>query len=176
VVTTALSKSLALGGWRAGVARLPGGPGGRALCGRVLEIASEIWSATAVPVQHAAALAFTEPPELAERVASSRSLHAAVCRAVAGRFAAAGLDVRPPQAAFYLYPSFGAWRGPLAAYHGVTTGQALARRLLDRYSRASCPPARSAKRAARCGCGSPPGCCTGTPTPSGNWPSPPPAR
>jgi aspartate aminotransferase len=82
------------------------------------------------PVQHAAAAAFTEPPELAERIARSR----AVGRAVAGRFAAAGLDVRPPQAAFYLYPSFGTWRGPLAAYHGVTTGQALARHLLDRYS------------------------------------------
>jgi aspartate aminotransferase len=71
VVTTALSKSLALGGWRAGVARLPGGPAGRALCGRVLGIASEIWSATAAPVQHAAAAAFTEPPELHERIARS---------------------------------------------------------------------------------------------------------
>jgi aspartate aminotransferase len=80
------------------------------------------------------AAAFTEPPELAERIARSRSLHAAVGRAVAGRSAATGLDVRPPQAAFYLHPGFGAWRGPLAAYHGVTTDQALARHLLDRYS------------------------------------------
>jgi len=76
-----------------------------------LGIASEIWSATAAPVQHAAALAFTEPPELAERIARSRSLHAAVCRAAAGGFAAAGLEVRPPQAAFYLYPGFHARRG-----------------------------------------------------------------
>ena len=133
MVTTALSKSLALGGWRAGADRLPGGAAGRALRGRVLGIVSEIWSATAAPVRHAAALAFTEPPELAERIARSRSLHAAVCRAVAGKFAAAGLDVRAPQAAFYLYLSFVAWRSPLAAYHGVTTGQALARHLLDRY-------------------------------------------
>src|SRR5258708_7135115 len=116
-----------LGGWRAGAARLPDGPAGRALRGRVLGIASEIWSATAAPVQHAAALAFTEPPELAERIARSRSLHAAVCRAVAGRFAAAGLDVAAPQAAFYLYPGFGAWRGPLAARHGLTTETGLAR-------------------------------------------------
>jgi aspartate aminotransferase len=133
VVTTALSKSLALGGWRAGAARLPDGLGGRALRGRVLGIASEIWSATAAPVQHAAALAFTEPPELAERIARSRSLHAAVCRAVAGRFAAAGLDAPPPQAAFYHYPGFAAWRDALAARHGVTTGQDLARHLLERY-------------------------------------------
>ena len=133
VVTTALSKSLALGGWRAGAARLPDGPAGRALRGRLLGIASEIWSATAAPVQHAAALAFTEPPELTERIARSRSLHSTICRAVAGRFTAAGLEVRPPQAAFYLYPSFHAWRGALAAQHGVTTGPALAHHLLDRY-------------------------------------------
>jgi aspartate aminotransferase len=133
VVTTAPSKSLALGGWRAGAARLPDGPAGRALRSRVLGIASEIWSATAAPIQHAAALAFAEPPELAERIARSRSLHAAVCRAVARRFTAAGLDVRPPQAAFYLYPGFRAWRGALAARHGVTTDQALARHLADRY-------------------------------------------
>jgi aspartate aminotransferase len=119
-VRPAASKSLALGDGRAGAARSAG------------RIASEIWSATAAPVQHAAAVAFTEPPELAERIARSRSLHAAVCRAVAARFTAAGLDVRPSQAAFYLYPGFRAWRGALAARHRVTTGQRLARRLLDR--------------------------------------------
>jgi aspartate aminotransferase len=55
VVTTALSKSLALGGWRAGAARLPDGPAGRALRGRVPGIVSEIWSAAPAPIQHAAA-------------------------------------------------------------------------------------------------------------------------
>ena len=59
VVTTALSKSLALGGSWAGAARLPDGLARPALRGRVLGIASEIWSAAA-PVQHAAALAFTD--------------------------------------------------------------------------------------------------------------------
>ena len=77
--------------------------------GPLLGIASEIWSATAAPVQHAAALAFSEPSELAERAARTRSLHAAVCRAVAAKLTAAGLDVRPPQAAFYLYAGFHAW-------------------------------------------------------------------
>jgi len=70
---------------------------------------------------------------LTERIARSRSLHAAVCRAVAGKFTAAGLDVAQPQAAFYLYPGFDAWQGTLAAPHGVTTGHPLARHLLDRY-------------------------------------------
>ena len=133
VVTTALSKSLALGGWRAGVARLPDGPLGATLHGLLLGIGSEIWSATAGPIQEAAALAFREPPELTERVARSQSLHAAVSRAVAGRFGAAGVAVPSPQAAFYLYPDFAAWREHLAGRHGVSTGAELAALLLDRY-------------------------------------------
>jgi aspartate aminotransferase len=133
VVTTGLSKNLALGGWRIGVARLPDGPLGAALHGRLLGIGSEIWSAAAGPVQEAAALAFGEPPELAERIARSRSLHETVCRGVADRFAAAGVIVPEPQAAFYLYPDFGPWREHLAERHRVTTGAGLAALLLDRY-------------------------------------------
>jgi aspartate aminotransferase len=139
VVTTALSKSLALGGWRIGVTRLPDGPAGAALRGRLLGIGSEIWSAATGPVQHAAALAFREPPELAERVARSRSLHAAVARAVAARFAAAGVDVPRPQAAFYLYPDFAPWREHLAHRHGVTTGAHLADLLVRRYGMGALP-------------------------------------
>jgi aspartate aminotransferase len=133
VVTTGLSKNLALGGWRIGVARLPDGPLGAALHDRLLGIGSEIWSAASGPVQEAAALAFGEPPELAERTARSRSLHEAVSRAAAGVFAAAGVIVPEPLAAFYLYPDFAPWREHLAARHGVTTGAGLAAHLLDRY-------------------------------------------
>jgi len=133
VITTALSKSLALGGWRIGVARLPDGGTGRALRDRLLGIGSEIWSAPSLPIQQAAALAFSEPPELTERISRSRSLHAAVAGAMADRFRAAGLPVPEPQAAFYLYPDFGPWRAHLRAAHGLATGADLAGHLLHRY-------------------------------------------
>lgn len=133
VVTTALSKNLALGGWRIGVARLPDGPLGATLRDRLLGIGSEIWSAPAAPIQQAAAYAFGEPPDIFERVVRSRSLHAAVARAVAGVFAAAGLLVPPPAAAFYVYPDFEPWRGHLRSEHGVTTGQGLASHLFEHY-------------------------------------------
>jgi aspartate aminotransferase len=139
VITSGLSKNLALGGWRVGVARLPGGPLGETLHGRLLGVGSEIWSATAGPVQEAAALAFGEPPELVQRIARSRALHEAVARAVADRFTAAGLAVPPPQAAFYQYPDFAAWRDHLAARHGITTGAGLAAHLLDCYGMAVLP-------------------------------------
>jgi aspartate aminotransferase len=134
VVTTGLSKNLALGGWRIGVARLPDGLPGAGLRDRLLGIGSEIWSAPSAPsapIQQAAALAFSEPPEISERITRSRSLHQVVARAVAGLFGAAGLPAAPPQAAFYVYPDFGPWREHLRAEHGVRTGTGLAGHLLE---------------------------------------------
>jgi aspartate/methionine/tyrosine aminotransferase len=102
IVTTGLSKSLALGGWRIGVARLPeNAPDLRA---GLLAVASEIWSAPAAPVQEAAAYAFTDPPELTERIALSSRLHGTLAHAVRDRFVAIGADVPVPQGGFYLYP------------------------------------------------------------------------
>jgi aspartate aminotransferase len=137
VVTTALSKNLALGGWRIGVARLPeaglAAPPAAGLRERLLSIGSEVWSAPAAPIQQAAAVAFGEPPELVEWVARSRRLHATVARAVACRFSAVGAGGPIPRAAFYLYPDFGPWRERLRDRHGVGTDVELAALLLDRY-------------------------------------------
>jgi aspartate aminotransferase len=133
VVTTGLSKNLALGGWRLGVARLPAGEFGRELRDRLLGIGSEIWSAPAGPVQRAAALAFSEPPPLAARVADSRRLHGSVARAVAARFAAAGAAGAAPAAAFYLYPDFSPLADVLLGRHGITSDESLAAVLLREY-------------------------------------------
>jgi aspartate aminotransferase len=133
VVTAGLSKNLALGGWRLGVARLPAGGFGRDLRDRLLGIGSEIWSAPAGLVQQAAALAFSEPPALAARVADSRRLHGSVARAVAARFATAGAAVPAPQAAFYLYPDFSPLADVLLGRHGITSDGGLAAMLLDEY-------------------------------------------
>jgi aspartate aminotransferase len=148
VVTTALSKNLAVGGWRIGVARMPDGRLGQALRDRLLGVASEIWSAAAGPVQRAAAVAFEEPDELTERIERSRSLHAAVCRTAAAICAGAGLTVTPPQAAFYLYPDFGPWREHLAGRFGVRTGAGLAALLLDRYGAGTLPASAFGESAA----------------------------
>jgi aspartate aminotransferase len=145
VVTTALSKSLALGGWRIGAARLPSGPLGAAITDRLRGVGSEIWSAPAVPVQQAAAVGFREPPDIVKRIAQSRSLHATVVRAVAGQCVAAGLDVPAPQAAFYLYPDFAPWRGPLAR-RGIRTGPDLAACLVERYGAGSLPASAFGER------------------------------
>jgi aspartate aminotransferase len=139
VVTTALSKSLSVGGWRIGVTRLPDSKTGRTLWERLMGVASEIWSAAPVPVQHAAAVAFTEPAELAERVRASRSLHAVVARAAHAACADAGLTIAVPQAGFYLYPDFAPLQEQLAHRFGVRSAAGLAAILLDRYGAATLP-------------------------------------
>jgi aspartate aminotransferase len=139
VVTTGLSKSLALGGWRIGVARMPQGPLGERLGAEVASIASEVWSSPANPVQQAAAWAFTEPAVLTARIHASRLLHAAVAGAVADRFDAAGAKVHRPTAAFYLYPDFAPYAELLADRWSVRTGEDLAHVLLERFDVATLP-------------------------------------
>jgi aspartate aminotransferase len=139
VVTTGLSKSLALGGWRIGVARLPAGRLGETLRERLLGIASEIWSAPAAPMQHAAAFAFSEPPIIGVRIAASASLHAKVALAVYRLCAAAGVRVDPPQGGIYVYPDFGPWRATLRKRDGVRGANGLARLLARRYGAGTLP-------------------------------------
>ncbi|MET9958544.1 pyridoxal phosphate-dependent aminotransferase [Streptomyces sp. NPDC006326] len=133
VVTTGLTKNLAIGGWRTGVARLPDGDAGQALRDRLVGIASQIWSSPAAPVQAAAAWAFDEPAEVVEHVAASRRLHETVARAMAERLTAAGALVPPVVATCYLYPDFEPLREHLAQAHGVHTGAELARLLVERH-------------------------------------------
>ncbi|MGW3121319.1 pyridoxal phosphate-dependent aminotransferase [Streptomyces sp. NPDC001107] len=133
VVTTGLTKNLALGGWRTGVARLPDGDLGRALHDRLVSIASQIWSSPPAPVQTAAAYAFGEPPEITEHIAASRRLHEAVVRAVADRFTAAGATLAPVRATSYLYPDFEPLRDRLARTHDIRDGDGLARFLTERH-------------------------------------------
>lgn len=132
VVTTGLSKSLALGGWRIGVARFPAGDLGDRLRAEVVGVASEVWSSLAGPMQEVAAYAFDEPAEVIDHVAAARRLHGAVSRAVAALFVDAGARMRTPRAAFYLYPDLESSRPALGPE--VRGGSDLAELLLERYA------------------------------------------
>lgn len=138
ITTTGLSKNLALGGWRIGVARIPAGRRLDPVRQRVTSVASELWSAPAHPVQLAAAWAFTEPEPLVAHIARSSRLHGRVARATAGVFRSAGSLVEEPGGGFYVYPDLGALRERLAG-RGVGTGSALARFLLDEHGIATLP-------------------------------------
>ena len=131
IVTSGLSKSLGLGGWRCGVARFPAGPLGESIRHDVLAFASEAWSALAAPLQGATAFALSEPLVIRQRLAASARLHGAVARAVYDIVVGAGADCRPPSGGFYIYPDFEPLRARLAS-SGITDSDSLQRHLFDR--------------------------------------------
>lgn len=130
VVVTGLSKSLALGGWRIGAARFPNDPVGSALRHRVTGAASQIWSNAAGPMQHVAAYAFSEPPDLVAHREASTRLHGAVALAAHRAFLAAGARARVPTGGFYVYPDFADLAEPLGRL-GVTDSAGLEQFLLQ---------------------------------------------
>lgn len=138
ITTTGLSKNLALGGWRIGVSRIPGGGVLDPVRRRVTSVASELWSAPAHPVQLAAAWAFTEPEPLVSHIARSSRLHGRVARATAAVFRSASAMVAEPGGGFYVYPDLEPLRGRLAG-RDVAGSPALARLLLDEHGIATLP-------------------------------------
>lgn len=132
-VTSGLSKSMALGGWRVGFARFPAGELGERTLQEVIGLASEIWSSMADPMQEVAAYVLDEPPEVVGHIVGSRRLHARVALAVHAEFVSAGALCRPPTGGFYVYPDLEPLRPALEA-SGITGGSQLASHLLERHS------------------------------------------
>jgi aspartate aminotransferase len=132
VVTSGLSKNLALGGYRIGFTRLPEGPLGDQLLPSLVGVASEVWSSLATPMQQVAAAALAEPPEVTERIAASRRLHGVVTTRVHEILLRAGATCRASEGGFYLYPDFAGLRGGLVGL-GVHTGREFTDLLLDRF-------------------------------------------
>jgi aspartate aminotransferase len=130
VVTTGLSKSVALGGWRIGVARFPESAWGETLRDDVVALASELWSSLAAPMQLVATRIFGEPTRVVEHIAASRRLHRSVALAAHHLFVEAGARCRLPQGAFYLYPDFAPIRAQLQGL-GVASSAGLADYLLS---------------------------------------------
>lgn len=133
IVTTGLSKSLALGGWRIGFARVPHNEWGDQVLQDIIGVASEVWSSLAAPMQAAAAYVLDEPEEVRQHIATSTALHAKVANAVYDEFIAAGAKCRKPEAGFYIYPDFEPLRDTLAR-KGVHTSADLAAVLLDQHA------------------------------------------
>lgn len=138
VVFGGLSKHLALGGWRLGVAVVPPGEAGARLMGALQVIAGEIWSSPSAPVQHAAAAAYAPDAEIEAHIALGARLHALRTNYLWEWLAEYGVPCPVPEGAFYLFPSFNRWRGALAA-RGVRTSDDLARLLLEEQRIAALP-------------------------------------
>jgi aspartate aminotransferase len=127
IVSSGLSKWCGAGGWRLGTFVFP--PGLRWLLEAMAAVASETYTSTSAPIQHAAVTAFRGGPDLDDYLARSRRVLRALGRWVHARLAASGVDVPVPAGGFYLYPDFGPHREALAA-RGILTSVHLCERLL----------------------------------------------
>lgn len=138
IVFGGLSKHLSLGGWRLGMAFVPPGEAGQQILAALRVVAGEIWSAPAAPVQHAAAVAYSNDPAIDGHIAACTHLHALRTRFLYERLCALGVSCPAPHGGFYLFPSFARWQAPLQEA-GVYTSAELARHLLDHYQIATLP-------------------------------------
>lgn len=136
-VTTGLSKSMALGGWRIGAALFPQNDLGDTVMAEVIGTASEIWSGMPIFLESVAEYCFSESKDVLEWVNASRHLHAAVSKEIHGILIEAGASCRAPSGAFYLYPTF--QDSSFAGKLGVDDDTSLSRELFERYDIAVLP-------------------------------------
>ncbi len=138
VVMGGLSKDLSLGGWRVGVAVVPPTKAGKALATALTNIATNVWSCVAAPVQYAALVAYAGDPEVEDYVRLCARMHAVRTLYLHALMERLGVQCVRPAGAFYIFPCFDAWREALAA-RGVHTDEELALHLLEKYEVAALP-------------------------------------
>lgn len=138
IISTGLSKWCGAGGWRLGVFVLPDTLNW--LGDAMAAVASETFTSTSAPIQHAAVTAFRGSPEIDHYLVHSREILRALGTECARRLRAAGAQLCEPQGGFYLFPSFEGMRERLHA-RGILTSLDLCERLLEDTGVATLPGA-----------------------------------
>jgi aspartate aminotransferase len=136
IVSSGLSKWCGAGGWRLGTFLFPRRL--RPLLNAMAAAASETYTSTSAPIQHAAVRAFEPSDEIASYVSAQRKILAALVGGCAAELTAAGARLVTPRGSFYLFPDFEPFR-ELLARRGITTSQQLAERLLTEAGVAALP-------------------------------------
>jgi aspartate aminotransferase len=128
IISTGLSKWAGAGGWRLGTFIFP--PELRPLLDAMAIIASETYTATSAPIQHAAIAAFNGGEDIDDYLVQSRRVLKVVGEYLHRRLTEMGAAAQKPEGAFYLFPDFSHFREPLAA-RDIKTSQALCQALLE---------------------------------------------
>ena len=128
IISSGLSKWCGAGGWRLGTFLFP--PGMRWLLDAMAAAASETYTSTSAPIQHAAVTAFAGGPEIERYLADSRRVLAGLGEWIAAQLRGAGVHCPSPAGGFYLFPDF-TELGPSLAARGIHDSPTLCRRLLD---------------------------------------------
>jgi aspartate aminotransferase len=136
ILSTGLSKWCGAGGWRLGTFTFPDSL--HWLLKSMAVVASETFTSTSAPIQHAAVTAFHVEPEITEYLVHCRRVLRALGRRSARELRGAGIDVADPAGAFYLFPDFARFRESFRA-RGILTNLELCNRLLQETGVATIP-------------------------------------
>ncbi|WP_404365258.1 pyridoxal phosphate-dependent aminotransferase [Marinobacter sp.] len=128
IISTGLSKWAGAGGWRLGTFIFP--PELRPLQDAMAIIASETYTATSAPIQHAAIAAFDGGSDLDEYLHHSRRVLKVVGEYLHRRLTDMNVPTQKPEGAFYLFPDFSAYQEGLER-HDIKTSPALCNTLLE---------------------------------------------
>lgn len=119
IISSGLSKWAGAGGWRLGTFTFPENL--RWLQNAMATVASETYTSTSAPIQHAAVTAFGEHPEIDDYLYHSRRILKALGNFIARRLGAKNLTMPSPKGAFYLFLNFKNYREKLQAKSILTS-------------------------------------------------------
>lgn len=136
IISNGLSKWCGAGGWRLGFFVFPSTLAW--LADAMAAVASETFTSTSAPLQHAAVSAFEDRPEMREYLDHSRRILAELAGHAYRTLSAAGAVLSPASGGFYLFPRFEAHRARLEA-RGIADGDTLCARMLDEIGVATLP-------------------------------------
>lgn len=128
IISSGLSKWAGAGGWRLGTFLFP--PELRWLLDACAVVASETFTTTSAPIQHAAIRAYEGGAEIDDYLTRSRRLLKALGPFFAACLREMGCSLPEPGGGFYLFPDFSAHRDTLNQ-RGILTSRQLCERLLD---------------------------------------------
>ena len=127
ILSGGLSKWCGAGGWRLGTFTFPRKL--RWLQDAMAAVASETYTSTSAPIQHAAVRAFQGGPEIERYLWRARRLLRALGHWVCERLNDAGIATLRPDGAFYLFPDFESRRAAMAR-RGIRNSAQLCEALL----------------------------------------------
>ena len=136
IISGGLSKWCGAGGWRLGTFTFPRGLSW--LLDAMAVVASETYTSTSAPIQHAAVKAFKGGTDIEEYLFQARRVLRRLGRYAWDRLTKVGAVVPEPKGGFYLFPNFSPFKEALAE-KGIRSGRKLCQVLLEQVGVAVLP-------------------------------------
>jgi len=143
IISNGLSKWCGAGGWRLGTFSFPSSL--TWLQDALAVVASETFTSTSAPIQHAAITGFGQHEEIEEYLRRNRWVLKTIARSLQQRLERMGLNVPTPHGGFYMFPNFEPYRERLEA-RGIHTSTQLCAALLEDTGVAMLPGADFGRR------------------------------